>query len=211
MAPAAALAVSLLLAYLIGSFPTSYILARVLTGSDIRQVGSKNAGATNVLRTVGKLPALITLIIDILKGLFVVTVLTRFFYAMEIDLIYECYQGLMGLTVVCGHVWPVFLKFRGGKGVATTLGVALGLTPLALIPSFIIWILVFYLSNYVSLASIMALLLFPVVACILNYPFYIILFSVAICSLSIYKHSDNIRRLLKGQENKTYIFKHKLR
>ena len=211
MTPAAALAVSLLLAYVLGSFPTSYILARIITGGDIRQVGSKNAGATNVLRTVGKLPALITLVIDILTGFIVVTFVTRFFYAMGIDLVYDCYQGLMGLTVVCGHIWPAFLKFRGGKGVATTLGVALGLTPLALIPSFIIWVLVFYLTNYVSLASIMALLLFPLVACILKYPFYIILFSVAICSLSIYKHRDNIRRLLKGQEAKTYILKPKPR
>jgi len=209
MAPVASLIGSVILAYVIGSFPTSFILTRMLKGIDIRQVGSQNAGATNVLRTVGKVPALITLVVDILKGIFVVTVVTNFFYSFHIDLDFDFYKGLMGLAVVCGHIWSVFLKFRGGKAVATTLGVAIALTPLALIPSAIIWALVFYLTNFVSLASVMALLLFPAVACILKYPFYIVLFSVAICSLSIYKHGENIKRLVRGQENKTYIFKPK--
>lgn len=207
MAPVAALIGSLLLAYLIGSFPTSYLFARTIKGIDIRKVGSGNAGATNVLRSVGKVPALVTLAIDILKGWMVVTIIANYFYTYDIDLLYDAYRGLMGITVVCGHIWPVFLKFRGGKGVATTLGVAIGLTPFALIPSALIWFLVFYITNFVSLASIMALILFPAVACILKYPFYIILSSVAICSLSIYKHRDNIRRLVRGEESKTYIFK----
>lgn len=209
MPPALALALSLILAYLIGSFPTSFVLAKTLKGIDIRQVGSKNAGATNVLRSVGKLPALITLFVDILKGVVVVTFVTDYFYSFNIDMVYDAYRGLMGITVVCGHIWSVFLRFRGGKGVATTLGVAIGLTPFALIPSALIWFLVFYITNFVSLASIMALLLFPAVACILKYSFYTILSSVAICSLSIYKHSDNIRRLVRGVENKTHIFKSK--
>ncbi|MBU0605542.1 MAG: glycerol-3-phosphate 1-O-acyltransferase PlsY, partial [Candidatus Omnitrophica bacterium] len=169
MAPVAALIGSLLLAYLIGSFPTSYLFARTIKGIDIRKVGSGNAGATNVLRSVGKVPALVTLAIDILKGWMVVTIIANYFYAYDIDLLYDAYRGLMGITVVCGHIWPVFLKFRGGKGVATTLGVAIGLTPFALIPSALIWFLVFYITNFVSLASIMALILFPAVACILKY------------------------------------------
>jgi len=207
MVPFLMLAVSLALAYLIGAFPTSFILARALTGTDIREVGSKNAGATNVLRTVGRWPAVVTLLVDILKGFMAVTAVAGYFYAIGIDLDYDFYRGLMGLTAVCGHIWPVFLKFRGGKGVATTLGVAVGITPMALIPASIIWILVFYLTNYVSLASVMSLILFPVVACILNYPFYTIVFSVAICSLSIYKHRENIRRLLRMEESKTYLRK----
>ncbi|MCX5678540.1 MAG: glycerol-3-phosphate 1-O-acyltransferase PlsY [Candidatus Omnitrophica bacterium] len=207
MNPIFALAGSVILAYLIGSFPTSFILARMLKGIDIRQVGSKNSGATNVLRSVGKLPALITLIIDILKGTIVVTLVANYFYSLNINIEYDAYRGIMGLAVVCGHIWSVFLKFSGGKGVATTLGVAIGLTPFALIPSALIWFLVFYITNFVSLASIMALLLFPAVACILKYSLYTILSSVVICSLSIYKHSDNIRRLVRGEENKTHIFK----
>jgi glycerol-3-phosphate acyltransferase PlsY len=207
MVSISALLGSFALAYLIGSFPTSYLFARTIKGIDIRTVGSGNAGATNVLRNVGKVPALITLAMDVLKGWIVVTLIADYFYSFDIGLDYGAYRGLMGLTVVCGHIWPVFLKFKGGKGVATTLGVAIGLTPFALIPSALIWFLVFYITNFVSLASVMALLLFPAVACILKYPFYIILSSVAICSLSIYKHSDNIRRLVRGEESKTYIFK----
>jgi acyl phosphate:glycerol-3-phosphate acyltransferase len=198
-------AVSVVLAYLIGSFPTSFLLARAMKGIDIRQVGSKNAGATNVLRTVGKMPALITLIVDILKGVLAVTVVANFFYGFGIDLVFEFYQGLIGLTVVCGHIWSVFLRFKGGKGVATTLGVALGITPLALIPTIAIWAIVFSLSSYVSQASIISLMLFPLIACLLGYNFYTVLFSVAICSLSIYKHRDNVKRLLKGEESKTSI------
>ncbi len=200
-------AISIVTAYLIGSFPTSFLLARAMKGVDIRQVGSGNAGATNVLRTIGKLPALVTLVVDILKGVLAVTVITNFFYSFGIDLVFEFYQGLMGLTVVCGHIWSVFLRFKGGKGVATTLGVALGITPLALVPTIILWVVVFALSRYVSLASIISLMFFPLVACLLGYNFYTILFGVIICSLSIYKHKDNVKRLLKAEESKTQIFK----
>ncbi len=207
MDPVLALPGSFVLAYLIGSFPTSYLFARTIKGIDIRKVGSGNAGATNVLRSVGKVPALVTLAIDILKGWMTVTIIANYFYSYDIGINYDAYRGLMGLTVVCGHIWPVFLKFKGGKGVATTLGIAIGLTPFALIPSALIWFLVFYITNFVSLASIMALILFPAVACILKYSLYIVLSSVAICSLSIYKHRDNIRRLVRGEESKTYIFK----
>lgn len=209
MAAILALIASVVLAYTIGSFPTSFILARTIKGIDIRQVGSKNAGATNVLRAVGKLPALITLAIDIFKGVVAVTLIANFFYSFGIDLDYNFYRGLLGLTVVCGHIWSVFLGFRGGKGVATTLGVAVGITPAALLPAVAIWVVVFYITNYVSLASIVTLVSFPIVACLLKYPFYTILFSVVICSVGIYKHRDNIVRLLKGRENKTHIFKSK--
>lgn len=207
MGPILALAGSLVIAYLIGSSPTSFLFARMLKGIDIRNVGSGNAGATNVLRSVGKIPALATLIIDMLKGTLAVTLVADYFYRFNIDLQCDAYKGIMALTVVCGHIWSVFLKFKGGKGVATTLGVAIGLTPMALVPTALIWILVFYITNFVSLASIMALLLFPAIACILKYPFYLILSSVAICSISIFKHKDNVTRLVRGVENKTYIFK----
>lgn len=209
MNPELALISSVLLAYIIGSFPTSYVMARIFKGIDIMQVGSKNAGATNVLRSVGKVPALITLVIDILKGVVAVTLVAHYFYRFDIDLQYDAYRGIMAVAVVCGHIWSIFLKFKGGKGVATTLGVAIALTPFALIPAAIIWFLVFYVTSFVSLASIMALLLFPAIACILKYPLYIILSSVVICSISIYKHRENITRLVRGQETETRIFKKK--
>ena len=198
---------SVIIAYLIGSFPTSYIFARSLRGFDIRQVGSKNAGATNVFRSVGKLAGAATLIIDVVKGVLPVTVIANIFYGFNIDLDYDFYRMLLGLAAICGHVWPVFFKFRGCKGVATTVGVALGVAPLIFLPSFVIWLAVFFMTNYVSLASIIALISFPIIAAIFGQSFYLILFSVIISSLSVYKHSTNISRLLKGEENKTVIFK----
>jgi acyl phosphate:glycerol-3-phosphate acyltransferase len=198
---------SVFAAYLIGSFPTSYIMGRLVKGIDVREAGSKNAGATNVLRTVGKIPALITLIVDILKGFLVVTVVADYFYSLDVPFVYEFYKPFLGFVAICGHIWPVWLKFRGGKGVAATLGVALGLAPLILLPSLVIWIAVFAWKKFVSLASILSLISFPIFACIFGCPVYTTIFSVAICAIVIYKHKENIRRLINGQENKTVIFK----
>ncbi len=198
--------VSTIAAYLIGSFPTSFIMAKAMRGIDIRQAGSGNAGATNVLRSVGKLPALVTLIVDILKGVFVVTLAANFFYTWLDAVDYDFYRSFLGLAAVCGHIWPVWLKFRGGKGVATTLGVAIGLAPLVLLPSAVIWLVVFFTTKYVSLASILALIAFPIIAIAFNQSLYLVLVSVVICSISIFKHHENITRLLKGKENKTTLF-----
>jgi len=198
---------SVVLAYLAGSFPTSFIMAKALKGIDIRQVGSQNAGATNVLRSVGKMPAAVTLIVDILKGVFVVTILANFLYPYVEDIDFDFYRSFLGLIAVCGHIWPVWLKFKGGKGVATTLGVAIGLAPFVLLPSVVIWFAIFFMTNYVSLASIVALIAFPIAAIMFNQSLYLVLVSVVICSISIFKHRTNITRLLKGQENKTILFK----
>ena len=201
--------VSVLLGYLIGSFPTSFLMARALKGIDIRQVGSGNAGATNVLRSVGKVPALITLLVDVFKGMFVVTVAANFFYPYIENLDYDFYRSFLGLAAVCGHIWPIWLKFTGGKGVATTLGVAIGLAPIVLLPSLVIWLVIFFTTNYVSLASILALIAFPIIAIAFGQPLYLVLVSTVVCSISIVKHRDNIKRLLKGQENKTNLLKAK--
>ena len=202
-------ALSTVLGYLIGSFPTSFLMARALKGIDIREVGSGNAGATNVMRSVGKLPALITLIVDIAKGAFVVTFVANFFYQYTETIDYDFYRSFLGLAAICGHIWPVWLKFRGGKGVATTLGVAIGLAPVVLLPSVFIWLVIFFTTNYVSLASILALIAFPIIAIAFSQPLYLVLVSAVICSISIFKHRENIKRLLKGQENKTDLFKSK--
>lgn len=203
-----ALIAAVLLSYLIGSIPTSFILARILKGIDIRQVGSGNVGATNVFRTIGKLPGLIALIIDILKGVLVVTFIANFFYNLCLtNLDYEPYRILLGFAVICGHIWSAFLKFRGGKGIATTIGVIFVVAPAISLPSLIIWLIVFLFTNYVSLASIALGLSFPIFASLLNQSFYMVIFTVIICILNIYKHKENIRRFLKGTENKIIIFK----
>jgi len=196
---------SVLLAYLIGSFPTSFLLTKSLKGIDIRQVGSKNAGATNVLRAAGKIPALVTLIIDILKGFLVVAVLAPLLYSSVRDLDYDFYRIFLGLVAVCGHIWPVFLGFKGGKGVATTIGVGLAIAPVPLTVSLFIWTAVFSMTKYVSLSSIISLMIFPILTAILNYSLYTIIFSIVICAIVIYKHKENIRRLLEGKENKIKV------
>lgn len=197
----------ILSAYLIGSIPTSFILGKTLKGIDIRQLGSGNVGATNLLRVVGKIPALIALVIDILKGALVVTFAANYFYQFIENLDYEFYRVLLGTIAICGHIWPIFLKFKGGKGVATTVGISVVIAPLAFFVSGAAWLLVFFFTNYVSLASITLAVVFPIFAVLLGQPFPVVLFAVAICILSAYKHKENIKRLLKGQEHKTVIFK----
>jgi glycerol-3-phosphate acyltransferase PlsY len=199
--------ISVVTAYLVGSFPTSYLIAKYKKGFDIRHVGSQNAGATNVFRSVGKAAGLVTLLCDILKGFLVVTVIANFFSSLDLPLVDDFYRPMIGLVTVCGHVWPVFLQFRGGKGVATTIGVGLGLAPYTVMVCVVIWIGVFMLTKYVSLASIISLIAFPVIAAITGAHVYLIIFSVAICSLSIYKHKSNIVRLANGTENRISIFK----
>lgn len=203
--------ISAVAAYLIGSFPTSYLITKYTRGIDIRTAGSGNAGATNVFRVAGKIPAIATLLIDILKGVFVVTVVFRLsYYPYLSDVLQkDFYIGFLALTVIAGHIWSIFLKFKGGKGVATTLGVAIAVTPQALIPSFIIWAVVFFTLNYMSLASVIALISFPVAVIFVNYSFYTVLFAVIICGIGIYKHKDNIKRLLQGEERKIILFKKK--
>lgn len=196
---------SVLLAYLIGSFPTSFVLTKSLKGIDIRQVGSKNAGATNVLRAAGKIPALITLIIDILKGFLVVAVLAPLLYSSIRELDYDFYRIFLGLVTVCGHIWPVFLGFKGGKGVATTIGVGLAIAPVPLTVSLFIWTAIFSMTKYVSLSSIISLMIFPILTAVFNYSIYTIIFSIVICAVVIYKHKTNISRLLKGEENKIKV------
>ncbi len=195
------------IAYLIGSFPTSYIIAKYLKGIDIRSAGSGNAGATNVLRVVGKAPALITLLVDILKGVLAVAAIAPLSYIfLEKAMRKDFYFGFIALMAVAGHIWPVFLKFKGGKGVATMIGVGIASLPVSLILSLIVWLFVFMPTGYVSLASITAMLSFPIAVAAVDYSFYAVIFSVTICAIGIYKHSGNIKRLIKREEHKTVIF-----
>lgn len=209
MIPILAFIASVISAYLVGSIPTGFIMAKIFKGIDIRQVGSSNVGATNVLRTVGKLPALITLLIDMLKGVFAVTVIANFFYSFNIDFLFEFYQPFLGLVAICGHIWTIFLRFKGGKGVATMIGVMVVISPSVFLVSGAIWLLVFTMSSYVSLASLAMGLALPISAVVMNKSIYLIIFNVTICALISYKHKDNIKRLLKKEEHKTIIFKKK--
>ncbi len=200
------LLISLILAYLIGSIPTSFIFGRILKKVDIRKHGSGNVGATNIFRVVGKIPALIVLLLDVFKGGFAVFFLPEVFFnnTIGITIGFEVYQILLGLFVIGGHVWSIFLKFKGGKGVATTAGVLFVLAPKILIGSLFIWILVFLAFRIVSLASITASIFLPIFAIILHRPIHLVLFCVLLCILGTYKHKPNIKRLIRGEEKKLF-------
>ena len=202
------LLLSLVVAYLIGSIPTSFIFAKLLKHTDIRKEGSGNVGATNVFRVVGKIPAVTVLLLDVLKGVVVVAFLPDIFFNNTIGIILglELYKIILGACGISGHVWSVFLKFKGGKGVATTAGVLLALAPKVLLSSLFIWIVIFAALRIVSVASIAASVLLPVFAILFRAPASLVFFTVFLCVMGTYKHKANIRRLLRGEEKKLFIF-----
>lgn len=196
-------AINIIIAYFLGAIPTGYWAGKILKNIDIREHGSKNMGATNVLRVLGKGPGLTVLLIDILKGVVPVAVVARL-----LGLYDPLVLVLVAVAAVAGHNWTVFLKFKGGKGVATTLGVLIGLAiqipglrPVLLL-TLLVWAAVFFPSGYVSLASITAAVALPVLMVVFNAPFVIVLMGIALSILVVLKHRANISRLLKGQENR---------
>jgi len=197
------IATGIILAYFLGSIPTAYIAGRILKGIDIRQHGSKNVGATNVFRVLGKWPGAIVLFCDILKGVLAVVLIPFMLGLHGVG-----YFVLFGLVAVCGHNWTVFLKFKGGKGVATSLGVLIGLTinivSLRVIVSLcvLIWMIVFFSLGYVSLASMIAVLFLPLSMVIFAQPLELVLLGVIFCFLVIWRHRPNIQRLLQGRESR---------
>lgn len=193
-------------AYLLGSIPTGFLMTKIFAGIDIRNAGSQNVGATNVYRIAGKLPGLLTLFIDIGKGVLAVTVVANFYYSFIVNIDYVFFKVLLGLIAIFGHIWPVFLKLKGGKGVATTIGVAAVLAPIPLLISLLMWLAIFIPTNYVSLGSLAFGVSLPICAAILNESFYVVIFCVIICLLNTYKHKENIKRLIKRAENKTILF-----
>jgi acyl phosphate:glycerol-3-phosphate acyltransferase len=191
-------------AYLMGSFPTAYVFGKVLKGIDIRQHGSGNVGATNVLRVIGRGPGIAVFVIDVLKGFVAVTFLpvlvNRYFPG-------ELYQSgifylVIATAVVAGHIWTCLLSFKGGKGVATTAGAMLGLYPAIFFSGLVIWVAVFYLWKYVSLASLAAAVSLPVVSVLTNEDISTTVFMAVLSMLGVYSHRENIRRLMRGTENR---------
>lgn len=181
-------------AYLIGSIPTGLILGRVY-GIDVRREGSGNIGATNLYRTVGRRVGIITLVGDCLKGLVPVLVVKYCMLPSE-------YAVWVGLAAFCGHVFSVFLKFKGGKGVATALGVFLALAPLALAIAVALFALLMFLWRYVSLGSIGAAAVMPVAVALTGGSRILTAGTLIIALVVILRHSENIRRLISGTESK---------
>jgi glycerol-3-phosphate acyltransferase PlsY len=190
-------ALALAASYLLGAIPTSYLAARLLRGIDLRKVGSGNLGATNLYRTLGARFAIPVGLFDMAKGAIPVMVLAPLasgsrYFAM-----------LCGIVAVAGHVFSVFVRFRGGKGVATASGVMLGLTPWAVLVSLVIWLLVVRVSGYVSLGSMIAALALPVAAWLLHPGQRDLIWIQVLVALAIvWLHRANIQRLLAGTENR---------
>jgi len=185
-----------LAAYLLGSVSFAVLLVRLKTGTDIRAEGSGNAGATNVLRAHGRKLAAAVAAADILKGSAAV-LLVRFVTADP------RYAAAAGLAAVLGHVFPIFYGFRGGKGVATAVGAFLALAPLATLVCVAVFVLVVALTRYVSLGSLIAIVLLPPVAGLLfRAPRAVVLAAAAIALLIVLKHTENLKRLARGEERR---------
>ena len=202
------LAISVILAYLIGSIPVAYIFGRLLKGIDIREHGSGNMGATNAFRVLGKGPGTIVLILDIIKGIIPVTLLANAFGQREaLSLV------MISIAAVAGHNWTVFLGFKGGKGMATSLGVLIGLAMqlpglrVVLLLASVTWVVLFLLFGFVSLASIAAAMALPIFMVAFNAPFSMTVMAIVLCIFIVFRHRSNIKRLAKGQENRVYFFK----
>lgn len=197
------------IAYLLGSIPTAVWVGRAKYGIDVREHGSKNAGATNTFRVLGKKPGIVVLSIDILKGftaVFLPFVSGVGTWGTE-ELIHV--QLVCALSAVIGHVLPVFAGFKGGKGVATSLGVIIGIHPAAAGLCLVLFLVVFVASNYVSLGAISAAVAFPILVSLVfkaTSP-WLIAFSIVLATAVIYAHKKNIGRLLRGEENKMNLFR----
>ena len=187
--------------YLAGSIPTGYIVGRLMKGIDIRNFGSGNMGATNVVRVLGKGPGILTLVIDMIKGLVAVLWIARLFNN-DSGFSQSNFQLGCGIAAIGGHNWTCFLRFKGGKGVATSTGVFLGLAPYVTLCLVGLWCVSAYLTRYVSLSSIIASTALPIFLWVFDKPIAWVAAGFLLSLISIWKHRSNIKRLLDGKENK---------
>jgi glycerol-3-phosphate acyltransferase PlsY len=201
----------LIFSYLIGSIPTAVWVSKMVYNIDIRDYGSGNAGATNTFRVLGSKWGSFVMLVDMLKGLLVVQIA----YLMPIYVLDDFqrtnFQIGLGLVAVIGHIFPIWAEFRGGKGVATLLGLIIGISPLTALGCVGVFLLVLFLTRFVSLSSILAGLAFPVFILVIfnvhNNSYRI--FAITVALMIILTHQKNISRLIKGCESKVPIFKNR--
>ena len=189
-------------AYIMGSFPTGYLVVKILKGQDIRQVGSGSTGATNVKRVLGKWGFFGVLTVDAIKGLAAVLLAQYLQTKLNIYPELNLLPIFASIAVMLGHSKSIFLGFTGGKSVATTGGTIIGLNWLVAIVAFIIWSSISYFSRYISLGSIIGVASLPILMYIFHAPISYVIYCAIAAIYVIYLHRENIKRLLNGTENK---------
>lgn len=203
-------AVILLGAYLLGSIPNAVWIGRLFFSTDVRDHGSKNAGSTNTIRVLGYKAGIPVLLLDILKGFLAVKMIYLTFYYIPATGEYINFQLLLGLAVIIGHIFPVFANFRGGKGVATLIGVILAIDPVSMLICIGVFMITLIITKYVSLSSMIAGLSFPVLVIVVfnTTTSSLIIFSLIVFVLLLFTHQKNIERLLNNEESKAnFLFK----
>ena len=203
--------VLIFIAYLIGSIPTAVLVSKYFFGIDIRDYGSGNSGATNTFRVLGTRWGAFVMAVDILKGVLASFLYLLLPYYLTNEWDRTNFMIGLGLAAVAGHIFPIWAGFKGGKGVATLLGMVVAIQPLVALCVLGVFLLVLYLTRFVSLSSILASLAFPLfILVIFNEPEPLYrVFAIAVALLVILTHQKNISRLLQGNESKARIFKHR--
>jgi len=196
--PLAIYSIPILLSYLVGAIPFGYIIGRLWKGIDIREYGSGNIGFTNVLRAIGTVPGFIVMLLDIGKGVAAVVGIARLGEANLTILPVLC-----GIASIIGHNWTIYLNFKGGKGIDTTIGVFIALEPIATVISLIVWVIAVAITRYVSLGSLLFVICLPLATLAIKQDITAVLVAAILAMLfAIYKHRSNIVRLLNGTERK---------
>lgn len=200
-------ALLILLAYLLGSIPTAVWIGKAFYGIDVREFGSGNAGATNTFRVLGRGAGIPVLIIDILKGSCAVALSYLSPYSFGTPEFINLQLGL-GVAALVGHIFPVFAGFRGGKGVATILGIVICILPVSCCLSLVVFLIVLFSTRIVSLSSMLAGIAFPIILNVVlgNTDRILMIFSILVAAMLIITHRKNIGRLLKNQESKVNLF-----
>lgn len=201
----------IVIAYLIGSVPTAVWVSKFFFGIDIRDFGSGNAGATNTYRVLGAKWGTFVMVVDMLKAIIAVKLAFLLPYSFESDLYLVNMQLGLGLAAVIGHIFPIWANFKGGKGVAALFGMVLGIQPNVALSCVGVFLLVLYLTRWVSLSSILASVAFPIfILVVFNEPEHLYrIFAITVAMLVLLTHQKNIGRILRGDESKVPILKHR--
>ncbi len=201
----------IIIAYLIGSIPTALLISNKFFGIDIREYGSGNMGATNAFRILGPKYGTIIMILDILKGMLAVSLFYLLPYYLSNELERTNFMMALGLSAVMGHIFPIFANFKGGKGVATLLGMLIAVQPIVAICCVVVFLIVLYFTRYVSLSSILGAIMLPIsVLWIWNeHELSYRIFALLVAFIVLITHQKNIGRLIKGDESRIPILKHR--